>query len=112
MIKSLLERRSRSKVHIAETLQLYNYNLDFNIIQDAESTPRFEKKKKIKHVNAETSSHGKMNLGIVLMLNYLLFKLHCSLGNYVSLKFHQAEQTNKEKNNHIFVAMYQIDNKT
>lgn len=71
-----------------------------------------KRKKKIKHVNAETSSHGKMNLGIVLMLNYLLFELHCSLGNYISLKFHQAEQTNKEKNNHIFVAMYQIDNKT
>lgn len=34
------------KAHIAETLQLCNYSLDFNIIQDAESTPRFEKKKK------------------------------------------------------------------
>lgn len=97
MIKSLLERRSRSKVHIAETLQLYNYNLDFNIIQDAESTPRFEKKKKIKHVNAETSSHGKMNLGIVLMLNYLLFELHCSLGNYISLKFTKQNRQTRKK---------------
>lgn len=31
------------------------------------------------------------------MLNYLLFKLCCSLGDYASLTFHQAEQMNKEK---------------
>lgn len=45
------------------------------------------------------------------MLNYLLFKRHCSLGDYVSLKFHEVEQMNKGKKNHqISIAVYQIDN--
>lgn len=48
------------KALIAEMLQLCNYSLDFNIIQVAESTPRFEKIKKIKRLNADTSfPHGK-----------------------------------------------------
>lgn len=43
------------------------------------------------------------------MFNYLLFKLCCSLGDYVSLKFHQAEQTNKETSGPISIAADQVD---
>lgn len=55
-------------------------------------------KKNNKHFHAViTSCQENWFQGIILMLNYLLFKLRCSLGDYVSLEFHQAEQTNKGK---------------
>lgn len=68
------------------------------------------KGKKNKHLNAEiTCSQENWFQGIILMFNYLLFKLCCSLGDYVSPKFHQAEQANKEKSDAISIAADQID---